>query len=162
MTKRKFTVVNTTDEKLVCIEVLPEQRASKLPVVILCHGFAYFKEEDGLFTEVSKRLADIGYAVYYFDFSGCGESEGDYTNTTLTKLIQDLRSVYATVIKYPYIDLNNVSLISQSFGSNVIIGAQMKNLQRMVLCGSFTNAYKVLSELFTDFNEKGISTRYSR
>lgn len=159
MIKRKFTIENHDNEKLVCIEALPQNYSGKLPVVIMCHGFGYFKEEDGLFIAISDRLTSLGYAVYYFDFSGCGESEGDYSKTTLTKLINDLKSIYEQVTSYDSNDPSRVSLISHSFGSNVIIGAQYMNLERMVLSGSFTNAYTVISNIFDEFYEHGLSRR---
>lgn len=159
MPKRQFTIENNDGEKLVCVETMPPKYVGKLPVVIMCHGFGYFKEEDGIFVAIADLLSAMGYVPYYFDFSGCGESEGDYSKTTLTKLINDLRSVYDTVTSFDYIDSDRVSLISHSFGSNVIIGAQYMDLERMVLSGSFTEAYTVISSIFDEFYENGLSRR---
>lgn len=162
MNKRKFEIINKANEKLVCIEVLPSPPDGKrFPLVILCHGYGYFKEEDGIFTEIAQRLSKAGYAVYYFDFSGCGESEGDYSQTTLTKLVSDLKSVVKAVAAYDYIDENELSLISHSYGSNVVIAAQILGVKRIAMSGSFANAFKVLSRLFPSFNENGVSTRDS-
>ena len=78
------SLLNSFKDKLICIEALPEETtAEKLPVVILCHGFAYYKEEAGIFTEVAMRLTKRGFAVYYFDFSGCGISSGDFVTLGL-------------------------------------------------------------------------------
>lgn len=159
MPKRQFTIENDEGEKLVCVETMPPKYTGKLPVVIMCHGFGYFKEEDGIFVAIADRLSSMGYVPYYFDFSGCGESEGDYSKTTLTKLINDLKSVYEEVTSFDYIDPKRVSLISHSFGSNVIIGAQYKNLERMMLSGSFTDAYTVIASIFDEFYENGLSRR---
>ncbi len=162
MKTRKFGVLNDSNENLICVEVLPTiPKNQKFPVVILCHGYGYFKEEDGIFTEIAQRLSSIGWAVYYFDFSGCGESEGDYSQTTLTKLISDLKSVVQMVSAYDYIDEKNLSLVSHSYGSNVVIAAQILGVKRIVMSGSFANAFNVLSRLFPDFNENGVSTRDS-
>lgn len=161
MNKRKFEIINKANERLVCVEVLPSVATEKYPVVILCHGYGYFKEEDGIFTEIAQRLAGIGYAVYYFDFSGCGESEGDYSQTTLTKLVSDLKSVVQEVSSYDYINDKDLSLISHSYGSNVVIAAQILSVKRIAMSGSFANAFKVLSRVFPDFNEHGVSTRNS-
>lgn len=160
MKTQKLEITNKYSERLVFIEVLPSEPISeKLPVVIFVHGFGYFKEEDGLFTEESKRLSENGYACYYFDFSGCGESEGNYEQTTLTKLTQDLQSVYDYVITLDYINSNNVSLVGHSFGTTVIIAAQITNVQRVVLGGAPFYPYETIRNLFTDFNEAGISRR---
>ncbi len=160
MANRKFSIKNQLGEKLVCIEVLPqENQTSSMPAVILCHGFAYYKEEDGIFTEIAKRLAGLGYAAYYFDFSGCGESEGDYSLTTLTKLVEDLRSVYETVTGYSYIDSDRVSLVGQSFGTSVAVCSRIQNLERIVLCGSFYSPYELFRSYFQEVDEAGVSRR---
>lgn len=158
MKQRKFTILNQSSEKLVCVEVLPDSSsASLLPAVILCHGFSYFKEESGLFTGLAERLAGQGYAIYYFDFSGCGESDGDYAETSLTKLVADLNVVYNEVTSYAYVNPKTISLVGQSFGTCVIIASQINGLDRMVLCGSLANAKSLLAANMTEFNEFGIS-----
>lgn len=162
MRPRTFTVINKSGENLACVEVLPKDNPDgKFPVAILCHGFAYYKEEDGLFADmgIADRLQRRGYAVYYFDFSGCGESQGDYQNTSLTKLVDDLKSVYATISGYDYINETDLNLIGQSFGTSVVIASQLPNLRHIVLCGSFYNPYTLISGLFQDFHEFGISKR---
>lgn len=160
MKTRKFEISNNENEKLVCVEVLPsEPNGKKYPAVIFAHGFGYFKEEDGLFIEEAKRLAEKGLACYYFDFSGCGESEGNYEKTSLTKLKQDLHVVYDYVTSLDYIDPSGISLIGRSFGTNVIIAAQITNIKRIVLGGAPFYPYESLKKLFTDFNEDGISRR---
>lgn len=145
---------------MTCIEALPEEGPKEtLPIVILCHGFAYYKEEDGIFTSLAERLTGLGYAVYYFDFSGCGESEGDYEQTSLTKLVGDLKTILNEVCSYDYTDENDVSLVGQSFGTTVSIATQLTNIKRMALCGAFFNPYTLIAKLFTEFNETGVSRR---
>lgn len=160
MQPKKLEILNKSNETLVCVEVAPSKPGdTKLPVVIFCHGFGYFKEEDGLFTEEASRLVAKGYACYYFDFSGCGESAGDYSQTSLTKLTQDLYSIYDYVTHLEYIDPSVVSLIGHSFGTCVINAAQITNVKRIVLGGAPFYPYETIKRLFSDFNENGISTR---
>lgn len=160
MKTRRLEVANKNSEKLVCIEVAPDEHGNrKTSAVIFCHGFGYFKEEDGLFTEEARLLADKGYACFYFDFSGCGESEGNYEQTTLTKLTQDLNCVYGYVKSLHYIDASNISLIGHSFGTSVINAAQLPKVQRVVLGGAPFYPYETLRNLFDEFNENGISKR---
>lgn len=143
-----------------CVEVLPDAEPSEsLPVVVMCHGFAYFKEESGLFTDMAAVLAQQGYAVYYFDFSGCGESEGNYKDTSLTKLVADLKSVVKVVAEFSYINAQELSLVGQSFGTNVCVAAKVPDIRRMVLCGAFDNPHELLSSLFPDFDETKTVTR---
>lgn len=160
VSERKFWIENNSGEKLCVVETRPEKSMPQYPVVILCHGFAYYKEEDGLFVEYAKRLSDIGYVVYRFDFSGCGESDGDYEKTSLTKLISDLRSVLKTVSSYQYVEKDNISLIGQSFGTAVIIGSEIIEINKIVLTGSADNPYEVLGNYLGEgFNPSSISVK---
>ncbi len=162
MNTRKLEIPNKEGEVLVCVEVTPSNLDDiKVPVVVFAHGFGYFKEEDGLFTEEAKRLAENGFACYYFDFSGCGESEGNYEHTSLTKLAEDLKSVYEYVKSLDYTDDSDISFIGHSFGTNVINAAQITDASRIVLGGAPFYPYESIKNLFPDFNEHGVSHRMS-
>ncbi|MCM8788838.1 MAG: alpha/beta hydrolase [Candidatus Omnitrophica bacterium] len=52
----------------------------KYHAVILVHGFGGTKEESGMFDDIAKKASEIDCLVYRFDFSGCGESEGEGAN----------------------------------------------------------------------------------
>lgn len=119
--EQKIQVKNKYGETLVGVEVLPKEKKDKYPAVVMAHGFAYFKEEDGIFVEVGKRLAEMGIASYRFDFSGCGESEGDYSKTTLSKLRDDLALILEYVKERPTTDTSRIGILGQSFGTTTTI-----------------------------------------
>jgi len=90
MLEIKTSTLNEFNEKLVGIETVPEVKKDKYPTVILVHGFATGKDTESIFSGLLKNLIAGGFLVYRFDFSGCGESEGNYSKTSLTKLKSDL------------------------------------------------------------------------
>ena len=57
----------------------PEKPQEKNPAVLLVHGFGVERTEDGMFSDLAFKLSSAGYLVFKFDFSGCGDSEGDYS-----------------------------------------------------------------------------------
>lgn len=59
--------------------------------IIFCHCFTCSKETITTF-RLSRRLAENGYAVLRFDFTGLGNSEGDFSATTFTSTQDDLKS----------------------------------------------------------------------
>ena len=61
-------------------------------LVIVCHGIAGTKEENFI-KQLCGDLEDSYINAFRFDFSGSGESEGKYIESTTTKQISDLRSV---------------------------------------------------------------------
>ena len=73
--EEKIYFTNTDGLRLCGILTKPNKETQKC--IVLCHGITYTKEEGGIFTELAKRLADNGFAVFRFDFRGHGESEGD-------------------------------------------------------------------------------------
>lgn len=61
-------------------------------LVIICHGFTGSKEGGGMAIAMAEEIGKQGYATLLFDFSGCGESQGSFSDITLTKQINDLAS----------------------------------------------------------------------
>ena len=56
---------------------------------IFCHCFTCTKETITTF-RLSKLLAQNGVAVLRFDFTGLGNSEGDFANTNFTTMVDDV------------------------------------------------------------------------
>ncbi len=59
--------------------------------IIFCHCFTCSKETITTF-RLSRLLAENGFAVLRFDFSGLGNSEGDFADTTFSNMQDDLHS----------------------------------------------------------------------
>jgi len=59
--------------------------------IIFCHCFTCTKETITTF-RLSRLLAETGYGVLRFDFSGLGNSEGDFSATTFSSTRNDLNS----------------------------------------------------------------------
>ena len=159
MQERKVTVTNDFGEKLVGLATIPLISNRKYPTIILAHGFDVTKEEYGLFDEIAGELFQAGFLVYRFDFSGCGESEGDYSKTTLTKLRSDLSTILTFVKSQPETDSENIGILGQSLGSLTTIMLEPK-VQSLVLLGSPCNIKELLIRAFGEgYNPKGISIR---
>lgn len=60
--------------------------------IVLCHGITVDKKEDGVFTELARKLCDAGFAALRFDFRGHGESGGKSTDMTIAGETRDLEA----------------------------------------------------------------------
>ncbi|MEA3229281.1 MAG: alpha/beta fold hydrolase [archaeon] len=160
MKERRVSVFNDFDEKLVGIETTPSIQKEKYSTVILAHGFGVKKEESGMmFVNLAKSLSGAGFLVYRFDFSGCGESEGDYSETSLSKLKSDLSRILDFVKSRSNVDVSNVGIVGQSFGTATIITLKPE-VRCLVMMGSILNPKEILIKLFGEgYNPEGISTR---
>ena len=155
----KVFTKNQEGEKLVGLKTYPETKQGKYPIVLLVHGFGVTKHESGMFDKLAELISAEGFLVYRFDFSGCGESEGDYSNTTLTKQRDELKNFLEYIQKDKEADNTNIAILAQSFGTavTVALGPQVKTI---ILMGSIAHPFKVISSLFGNkFNKDGPSER---
>jgi dienelactone hydrolase len=85
------------------------------PCVILSHGLLSSKESSK-YLALSDALGANGIGSCRFDYHGCGESDGNIEETTLSERLANLESVTALVLGHPSIDGSRVGLLGSSFG----------------------------------------------
>ena len=159
MREKKVIVLNKFREKLVGLETIPSAEKERYPTVILVHGFGVTKSEYGMFDNLANNLSENGFLVYRFDFSGCGESQGDYSETSLSKLKSDLSKILDFVKSQSKVDGSRIGIHAQSFGTATTIALEPA-IQCLVMTGSISHPKEVLSKLFGDgYHPEGISTR---
>lgn len=90
------------------------------PCVILSHGLISSKE-----SSKSVALADAfcraGIASCRFDYHGCGESEGNLRETTLTARLKNLETVVEYVKRHERLDPQAIGLLGSSFGGSTTL-----------------------------------------
>ncbi len=159
MDETKVTLQNDFGEKIVGLKTFPLTEKEKYPTVILVHGFGATKEESGMFDNLAKNLSEVEFLVYRFDFSGCGESEGDYSETSLTKLKAELLRILDFIKSQPKADNSRIGILAQSFGTATTIALEPR-IKCLVMMGSTAHAKENLIKLFDKgYNPNGISVR---
>lgn len=143
MEERKVSIINKYDEKLIGIETTPSSKKKEYPTIILVHGFGVKKEEGGMFDELAKSLAEENFLIYRFDFSGRGESGGDYSKTSLSKQKSDLSEILKFVKSQQKVNSSKIGILAQSFGTCVTV-ALMPKVKTIILMGSVANALEIL------------------
>jgi putative redox protein len=127
---QNIKIKNNSGEKLATIVFHPQ--AEMRLVVVVCHGFRGGKENGGRIFQFAHQLNHLGIAVLAFDFSGSGESEGDFAGMTLSKQAADLESVIDYTCKQFDVP---VILLGRSFGGSTVIagGAGDKRIAGFIL-----------------------------
>lgn len=118
--REKHNFLNNKGETL---SALVERPASDVKAYALfAHCFTCSKNI-GTATRISRALANHGFAVMRFDFTGLGNSEGDFGNTNFSSNIDDLLAAAAYLrdnYRAPQV------LIGHSLGGAAVIAAASK------------------------------------
>lgn len=159
--QEKISINNTNGEKLVGLVDWPDNQNTINPLAVLVHGFGSNKTEDGMFDDIALELTKAGIASYRFDFSGLGDSEGNYRETTLTKCMQELQSILDYVRIPDAIDESRIAIVAMSFGTSVALTLQPKDVKTFVFVGSIPHPSLTIRKLFEPYrlDEDGFSYR---
>ena len=110
MSRKKVKFTNSSGHQLAAIIELPDA-GEPLGFAVFAHCFTCSKNLNAV-RNIAKALTNNGIAVLLFDFTGLGESEGDFENTNFSSNIEDLLDA-ANFLKKEY------KTVSISFVKNI-------------------------------------------
>lgn len=145
---------------------VPDTKNKKFPVVIMFHGFGANRiEYYSSFVKISNLLLEEDIASIRFDFSGHGESDGDFFDITLSNEVEEGKKIVEFVKTLDFVDQENISLLGMSLGGVVasVVAGEIKDLVKS-LC-MWAPAAVILDEIningtiqgksISEINEKG-------
>ncbi|ECK3336739.1 alpha/beta fold hydrolase [Salmonella enterica] len=100
---------------------------TKLPVVVLCHGFCGI--QDILLPAFAETFTQAGFATVTFDYRGFGDSDGERGRLIPSMQIDDILSVIEWVKGHPGLDTLRIGLWGTSFGGCHVFGAAIRSLE---------------------------------
>jgi dipeptidyl aminopeptidase/acylaminoacyl peptidase len=89
------------------------------PCVIASHGLFSSKESEK-FVAIGEFFSAQGIAVIRYDHQGCGESEGDLSETTVSSRIHDLEAIIDLAAHHPLLG-DRFGLLGSSMGGFISI-----------------------------------------
>jgi len=104
-------------------------------MVIMAHGFMNNKSSQGRFDMIAEALNKLGFNVFAFDFSGCGESDPDFLN--VANEVDDLNSAIEIMKSRGY---ESIALFGYSLGSLICLRCFHPEIETMVLMGAMTHS----------------------
>jgi uncharacterized protein len=90
------------------------------PSVLILHGFTGSRTSDHrLLVLLSRMLAERGLASLRIDFRGSGESQGDFSEMTASREVEDTVAAMSHLRQHPGLDPERVMLLGFSMGGMV-------------------------------------------
>lgn len=141
----------------------PEKINSKVPMVIMFHGFTGNRIEGRIFVDISKKLEQSGIASARFDFACSGESDGNFEDMCLKSEIADGETILDFVKGLDFIDENKIGLLGYSLGglvASLLAPQRQDDIKAMCLCSPGFSLYddivdkKALTDISLDNIDK--------
>ncbi|MBU4246589.1 MAG: alpha/beta fold hydrolase, partial [Nanoarchaeota archaeon] len=126
------------------------------PAVILCHGFSGDKiGKYRLRVRLARALCKNGFAVFRFDFSGHGDSEGEMDDVSIIQELDDLECAINYLKKQTFADINKIGIVGHSLGGEIAIleAAKNKDLKAIVLFAPVADYTKLSAEFILSLKE---------
>jgi alpha-beta hydrolase superfamily lysophospholipase len=118
--------------------------------VLLAHCFTCSKDLHTM-TRLARGLADAGYAVLRFDFTGLGESQGDFATTTVANDVRDLVQAATTLIGEGF---GPCGMLGHSLGgAAALLAAQRIHTVRSIVTIGAPSSPSHVRHLFDDAEE---------
>jgi len=158
MSKIKFEFENSNGETLAGLLETPADNQEIAAYALFAHCFTCGKDIAAA-SRISRSLAGRGIAVLRFDFTGLGNSDGDFANSNFSSNVQDLLAAASHLEKkYQAPQL----LIGHSLGGAAVLSAaqQLESVRAVATIGSPSTASHV-EHLFRDqahmIKQEGVS-----
>ncbi len=127
------------------IQNLPENtgKNERLPAVIIVHGHTGNKMGNAFFfVKMSKFFTSKGFTTFRFDFTGSGESDGEFEDMTLTSELNDMDNIYKSVETNINVDRNKIFIIGHSMGGLITtLKAYEYNPKKIILLAPANDMY---------------------
>lgn len=119
--------------------------------VLLAHCFTCSKDVHTM-TRMARGLSEAGYAVLRFDFTGLGDSGGEFSATTVSHDVRDLVGAATALIRQGY---GPCGLVGHSLGgaAGLLAARRLKIVRSVVVLGAPASPDHV-RRLFVDHDEQ--------
>jgi uncharacterized protein len=125
----------------------PDERTAR-PAFVFCHSFA----EEKLWTHRSfvlfaRELAAAGFPVLRFDYRGNGDSEGDFSGSSLTTALEDVRCAVQQVREMT--GPRGVALLGLRLGATIasLAAEELSGIERLVLWAPIVDGARYMQEM---------------
>ncbi len=131
----------------------PVKNSTKNPAVLLLHGFTGNKSENHfLFTKLARKLAEAGYVCLRFDFTGSGDSQGNFKDMSIFTELDDAKAALQFLSQQSQVDTNRIGLLGLSMGGCVaaLLAGENDRIKSLILLSAVANPEETFQALLNN------------
>lgn len=163
--RRKYSICKNLDElyipmpdgsRISALYGTPKKHSTnQFKAVILVHGFAAEKTENGLFLDAATRLLSDGYLVLAYDWRGLGKSDGDFSKLKLETHVDDFKFITQWLQTKARVSPTEICVIGFSLGAAVVAKAVQRG-ERVGSAVFLSPATRPAMDMWPRYNTKEI------
>jgi len=100
---------------------LPDNHTKNRPVIIYCHGWGGRRKLQKPTQKLCDRAMELNIVLVTFDFFGCGETGGDYSEMTYTRWKNNLSDVVNWCREQPFASAEQIGCYAFSSGTTAAL-----------------------------------------
>lgn len=135
---------------------IPEGISGKVPLVCMFHGFKGNKEEKHfMFVKMSRLFEKKGIASLRFDFSGSGESDGEFVDMTILTELHESKTILDYAKGLDFVDIENIGVLGLSMGgavASILAGDCNEDVKALCLWAPAGNMQEIVDGFKTNQN----------
>lgn len=138
---REPIVLSNNGQKIFGVLHLPKA-VSNPPCILICHGLGGHKTgRYRIYVDLAEALIKRGIASFRFDFRGSGDSEGEFSEVTLTGEVEDALKAFEYLKTETRIDRERIGVFGRSMGGAVAVlsSAETQMVKSMALWAPMYN-----------------------
>jgi dipeptidyl aminopeptidase/acylaminoacyl peptidase len=125
--ERESIVLENEGQKIFGIFHRPSSQGP-YPTVLMCHGLAGHKTgKFRIYVKLAEQLSLHGIASLRFDFRGSGDSEGHFSDATLSSEVSDALIALKYLRSRPDVDSSKIGIFGRSVGGTVALMTAKKS-----------------------------------
>ncbi|MCB7319403.1 alpha/beta hydrolase family protein [Lacrimispora sp. 210928-DFI.3.58] len=111
----------SVDGRLLRGDVRTPEGSGPFPTVCFYHGFCVDRIGLMRLHELfARKCAEHGIACVKFDFYGCGESDGDFSEMRYLDEVEQAKAIYRWAAEQPWCDSKNLFPVGHSMGGAIV------------------------------------------
>jgi pimeloyl-ACP methyl ester carboxylesterase len=110
-----------TGDKNVGTVYLPQSMDERIPVVIYCHGWGGNRGLTAATQSVCSALLESSSGMVAFDFYGCGDTGGSYSQMSYGRWTTNLKDIFEWVARQTWADARKIGFFARSSGTTAAL-----------------------------------------